>query len=306
MLLILAKALGFAAVIAIGYIMRKIDFFKQDDYKIITKLVLNFTLPAAILSGFVNFERQSIYFLLMLISLSWNIFLIFIGFILSFKKDRTSKIFFMMNLTAYNIGAFSMPFVQGFLGSSAVIATCMFDTGNAVIASGGSYAIVNSIVGSKDGSSFGIKDIALRLLKTPSFVVYVGAFLLAVLNFNMPEPLLNFISTTANANGFLAMLMLGMTLKFDVPKNDIKEIIEVFLVRYAICTAAAILVYFVIPFPQMIKTVITVLLFSPTSALVPAFTDMSGGNTTQASLSGSISIILSMIFMSFIMVLLHV
>ncbi len=99
----------------------------------------------------------------------------------------------MMNLTAYNIGAFSMPFVQGFLGSSAVIATCMFDTGNAVIASGGSYAIVNSIVGSKDGSSFGIKDIALRLLKTPSFVVYVGAFLLAVLNFNMPEPLLNFI-----------------------------------------------------------------------------------------------------------------
>ena len=306
MLLILAKALGFAAVIAIGYIMRKIDFFKQDDYKIITKLVLNFTLPAAILSGFVNFERQSIYFLLMLISLSWNIFLIFIGFILSFKKDRTSKIFFMMHLTAYNIGAFSMPFVQGFLGSSAVIATCMFDTGNAVIASGGSYAIVNSIVGSKDGPSFGIKDIALRLLKTPSFVVYVGSFLLAVLNFNMPEPLLNFISTTANANGFLAMLMLGMTLKFDVPKNDIKEIIEVFLVRYAICTAAAILVYFVIPFPQMIKTVITVLLFSPTSALVPAFTDMSGGNTTQASLAGSISIILSMIFMSFIMVLLHV
>ena len=295
MLLILAKALGFAAVIAIGYIMRKIDFFKQDDYKIITKLVLNFTLPAAILSGFVNFERQNM-----------NIFLIFIGFILSFKKDRTSKIFFMMNLTAYNIGAFSMPFVQGFLGSSAVIATCMFDTGNAVIASGGSYAIVNSIVGSKDGSSFGIKDIALRLLKTPSFVVYVGAFLLAVLNFNMPEPLLNFISTTANANGFLAMLMLGMTLKFDVPKNDIKEIIEVFLVRYAICAAAAILVYFVIPFPQMIKTVITVLLFSPTSALVPAFTDMSGGNTTQASLAGSISIILSMIFMSFIMVLLHV
>ena len=78
------------------------------------------------------------------------------------------------------------------------------------------------------------------------------------------------------------------------------------MVRYAICTAAAILVYFVIPFPQMIKTVITVLLFSPTSALVPAFTDMSGGNTTQASLAGSISIILSMIFMSFIMVLLHV
>ncbi len=93
MLLILAKALGFAAVIAIGYIMRKIDFFKQDDYKIITKLVLNFTLPAAILSGFVNFERQSIYFLLMLISLSWNIFLIFIGFILSLKKTEQAKYF---------------------------------------------------------------------------------------------------------------------------------------------------------------------------------------------------------------------
>lgn len=114
MLLILAKALGFAAVIAIGYIMRKIDFFKQDDYKIITKLVLNFTLPAAILSGFVNFERQSIYFLLMLISLSWNIFLIFIGFILSFKKRQNKQNIFYDELNGIQYRCFFNAFCTGF------------------------------------------------------------------------------------------------------------------------------------------------------------------------------------------------
>jgi predicted permease len=304
MQLILFKSLGFVAVIAAGYLLRSRGFFKDDDYKLITKLVLNFTLPAAILSRFGNFQREPILFLMAFLGFSWNIFLIFIGFLLTAGKKRNSRIFYMMNLAAYNIGSFSMPFIQSFLGSSAVIAACMFDTGNAVIASGGSYAITNAVVGAKNGEKFGIKEIVKRLLSTPSFVVYVLAFVLAVFNFKMPESMVSFLSTAANANAFLAMLMLGLTLKFDVPKDDIKEIATVLALRYALCTAAALAVYFIIPFPPLFKTVLVLLMFSPTSALVPAFTDLSGGNTTQSSLAGSISIIISVIIMSLLMVVL--
>ena len=306
MLLVLFKALSFIIVIAIGCFGRYKGFFKDSDSEIITKLVINITLPAAVLSNFSSFEREPILFLLFLLFLGWNLLLMLIGYILSRKGNREQKIYYMMNLTAYNIGSFSMPFVQGFFGGSHVIATCMFDSGNALIASGGSYAIVNAAVGSADGSPIGIKDIGKKLLTSPALTLYVIVFFLALIDFKMPEALSNLLSTTASANGFLAMLMFGLTLKFNVPKDDIREIIKVLTLRYILSAIAALVIYFVIPFPEYIKIVLTILVFSPSSALVPTFTQMSGGNTSQASLSGSISIVISIIIISTLMVVLHV
>ena len=49
---ILIKAASFVAIIFMGYLLRKKGFFKEEDFHVLSKIVLKITLPAAIVSNF--------------------------------------------------------------------------------------------------------------------------------------------------------------------------------------------------------------------------------------------------------------
>ena len=49
---ILVRAGCFVAVILLGYMLRRIGFFKAEDFKVLSKIVLKITLPAAIVYSF--------------------------------------------------------------------------------------------------------------------------------------------------------------------------------------------------------------------------------------------------------------
>ena len=52
---VLLKAFSFILVIIIGYLLKKKGFFKKEDVSVITKITLNITLPAAVVTSFSNF-----------------------------------------------------------------------------------------------------------------------------------------------------------------------------------------------------------------------------------------------------------
>ena len=49
---ILMKAAAFVAIIFMGYLLRKKGFFKEEDFHVLSKIVLKITLPAAIVANF--------------------------------------------------------------------------------------------------------------------------------------------------------------------------------------------------------------------------------------------------------------
>ena len=53
---VLAKAMAFVSIIAMGYGLKKIGFFHAKDFYLLSKIVVRITLPAAIVS---NFSRIS-------------------------------------------------------------------------------------------------------------------------------------------------------------------------------------------------------------------------------------------------------
>ena len=59
----------------------------------------------------------------------------------------------MLNSCGYNIGNFTLPFIQSFLGPVGVITTSLFDTGNACICLGDAYSVASMV---KDGGSFSV------------------------------------------------------------------------------------------------------------------------------------------------------
>ena len=129
---ILMKAAAFVAIIFMGYLLRKKGFFKEEDFHVLSKIVLKITLPAAIVANFSGVDLQASLLILSVLGLGGGLMLITSAY-LAAGKNREEKAFFMLNTSGYNIGNFTMPFAQSFLGPAGVITTSLFDTGNSFI-----------------------------------------------------------------------------------------------------------------------------------------------------------------------------
>ncbi len=143
---ILIKAFSFILIIAIGYSFKRIGVFGPKDYKIITKIIMNITLPCALVTGFANFKMDTSMLFIILLGFLGNIIMSFVGFVLARNKENKEKAFNMLNLAGYNIGCFTLPYVQSFMGAYAVGITSLFDIGNSIMCTGGTYALASVLL----------------------------------------------------------------------------------------------------------------------------------------------------------------
>ena len=123
---ILIRAGCFVAIIILGFVLRQVGFFDEHSFPVLSKTVLRITLPAAIITSFSGKEIDPSLLSLALISLAACAVAIGLAFLLN-RNDRDQKAFEIINLSGYNIGNFTLPFVQSFLGPAGVIATSLFD-----------------------------------------------------------------------------------------------------------------------------------------------------------------------------------
>ena len=49
---VLIRAGSFLLIIVLGYVLKRARFFKPDDYRLVSKIILNVTLPASIAVNF--------------------------------------------------------------------------------------------------------------------------------------------------------------------------------------------------------------------------------------------------------------
>lgn len=105
---IIIRAGAFIAIIVLGYVLRRIHFFKESDFSVLSKIVLKITLPAAIVSSFSGKEIDPALFSLALISLGTGILYMFLMYVLDRKRGRSAQAFEMLNISGYNIGNFTL------------------------------------------------------------------------------------------------------------------------------------------------------------------------------------------------------
>lgn len=141
----LTKAASFILIIVLGYILKRIGFFKPDDFQLVSRMVLNITLPCAVITNFEKLSLETSLLMLVAIGVFCNLVMIATGYIVSWRRTHTEKAFNMINYSGYNIGCFTLPYVQNFLGPVGVVATCLFDAGNSVLCTGGTYSIASAV-----------------------------------------------------------------------------------------------------------------------------------------------------------------
>lgn len=290
---ILVRAGCFVAVILLGYMLRRIGFFKAEDFKVLSKIVLKITLPAAIVYSFSGKEIDPSMLSIILIGLGGGIIYMAIAGVINLRVGRDRQAFEMLNTSGYNIGNFTMPFVQSFLGPMGAITTSLFDTGNAFVCLGGAFSVASMV---KDNKGFSFKRIAKALVKSVPFDCYVVMIVLNLAHISLPSPVFSFAEMIGNANAFAAMLMLGVGFKLGGDRNQIFRIVRMLVVRYGVAVILAVSCFFLLPFSLEVRQALMILAFSPIASAAPAFTEEMKGDVGLASAVNSLSIVISIIF----------
>ncbi len=292
---ILLKSGCFVFLIALGYFLKRKHFFGPLDYKIPVKMVLNITMPCAAIVSFAAYQPDFSLLLATCMGFGANCLLLILGFFLSRKQPRSTRAVWLNCTPCYNIGAFAMPFVQSFLSPGALVGTCLFDLGNALMCNGTSYAISLNILDKTKGLNF--KRIAKTLLTSVPFVSYMTLLVLTLFSVPIPDPVVTFVTPMANANAFLAMLMVGMMLDLNIEKSLFKEVAGIIAVRLSVAAAVALTSYFLLPLPLEIRQAIAITGFAPVGMVATALTPSAGGNPAIAACANSVSIIVSVVSM---------
>ena len=290
MLDIIIRAGSFIAIIVLGYVLKKIGFFKQEDFTILSKITIRITLPCAIIISFSGKNIDPAMLSLALMAIGAGLIYVITGYFINRKKGREEQAFTMLNLCGYNIGTFVIPFAQSFLGSLGVVAVSIFDTGNAVMCLGGAFALACMV---KDGSGFDVKRLGKALIKSVPFMAYMIMLSLNLLKVQLPEFVLSVAQIGSNANAFMAMLMIGVGFKLEGKKEQISTITKILLFRYGYATLFSVIFYFFMPFPLEVRQALVILAFSPIGSAVPGFTGEMKGDVGLSSAINSIAMVIS-------------
>ncbi|MDD3429348.1 MAG: AEC family transporter [Oscillospiraceae bacterium] len=300
---VLWKAASFIFIMLLGALMRKAKLFGDNDYAIIIKIVLNITLPAAIIGNFATMKLDFSLLLVIALGFLCNLGMVGIGWLITHKRSDADKALYMLNLSGYNIGAFVIPYAQSFFGPMGVITACMFDAGNAVICTGGGYALTSAALKENNTEKMTLGKIVRRLVSSAPFVTYTTMLILTLAGLRLPDRLFTFISPIGQANTFAAMFMIGLMFRFEPQDGALKKALSIVGIRVLFAVAFALLSYFCLPFPLQVRQALAVVAFAPISVASPAFTVRCGGDSGLAGFTNSLSIAASVILLTCMMLL---
>ena len=293
----LMKPLSYVLVIVLGYLLKRVGFFGRDDHRLMSRIMMNITLPCTIVRAFSGFSRDAQMFVIVGIGFLCALLPMVLIYLTTRGTNTRLRAYRMLNISGYNIGCFSLPLIEVFFGSTGVVAACMFDTGNAVMMTGGSYTMTSTLLKTGGGTRESAGDILMKFLKSAPFDTYMVMFILMALNVQLPEAVYTLVQPAANANAFVAMLMIGMMFEPVGERALAAETARELGIRYALAALFALACYFLTPFELTVRQTLAVLCFAPLSSLAPIYTDRCHSDVALASFTNSASIAVSLVLM---------
>ncbi len=291
---IILKAFSFFFMIILAYALKRKGILKVEDSKALARILMNITLPAAIMTSFDGFVMDSSLLTIILWGLLANIVMLVAGIALSRRKTNADKAFYMINCPSYNIGNFTIPFASSFIGATGTVVACLFDAGNAIMCLGATY-MVTSLLLDTSGRKLTLLGMGKSLLHIPSFVIYVIMIILSALSIRLPNPVHAIVANIAPANGALAMFMIGTMLEINLDRKMFRSAAAVIIARVMMATLLSVIFFRLSPYPYEVRKGLVLVCWSPISSISAPYTEELGGNASLASFTNSIAVIISIL-----------
>lgn len=134
------------AIILLGYALKRVGLFGADNYKVLQKMVLYVTLPAAIITSFATGRHDLGLLWISLFGLVCATIPLVTMFVVSRRMPVARRAFLMLNGSGFNVGNFTLPILQTFIGPAAALPAIMFDVGNSIMMSAGNYVTTAALL----------------------------------------------------------------------------------------------------------------------------------------------------------------
>ena len=107
-----------------------------------------------------------------------------------------------------------------------------------------------------------LKNIFEKLYKSVPFMTYILMLILAIIGIKIPAPIISITSLIGAANGFMAMLMVGLMFEISFKWDYISKAFFILIIRYIFAGITAFIFYNFLPFSLVIRQVLVIAIFA--------------------------------------------
>jgi len=295
---IVLKILSLLVPLLLGYVLKKRKFFEPGDYRILAKITINITLPAAVIVSFSSFKMDFTLLSLAVIAFFSNWFPLLFTYVTtrSMKKDPKRRSLEMLCASGYNMGNFLIPFVQQFMGSGGVAIAAIFDSGNSFMCTGGIYIFTSSVV-EADAKKTTIRDVLRKLMHSVPILTYVVMLIISLAGWTVPGFVTVIAQPTGAANAFVSMFMIGLMFEIRFNKEYIKAAVSVLWKKYVCAAILALIFYYLLPFEALVRQVLVLCAFAPVPSVAAVYTEKVKADVELASFVTSCSFLISCVIL---------
>jgi predicted permease len=293
-------------IIAIGFIIKKLKVIKEEDGKVIGKLIINITLPAQIIFAVSQMEIDPTLLLLPFISIFFSFLVTAISYLLFRNQPREIKGLVLMTTLGLNVFLFAFPIIHGIYGDQVTVYISMFDVGNAFIIFVFAFTLgmIFSPKNSSEELKVNMKEIGKNLLKSIPLMSYIIAIIInVVLNVSgasLPVFFSDVLTTLSSANAALMLLLLGIYLNFKFEKNEWSIVLKILIIRYGFGIIIGLILFFTLPFTDLYRLIVLIMLVLPPGMTLLPYIIEFEYNEKVVGMVVNISIFISFILMFFL------
>jgi predicted permease len=315
-------------VIALGYVLRKTGLVTREHGTILAKLVINVTLPALILETLPGVELSFSLLFLPLLALAHSAVAFAAATVLFRRRPPAERGLMTMCSMGFNNGLFAFPIVMGIWGTEAVRMLAIFDVGNGLTVLGINYVVAGWFGGlaaaraaagtgaGGDGAELGdagagsgtgaepvlrvgeaLQRIGRTLITSVPMVVFLFALVLNLTGWRFPAAVERGIGTVADANGALALLVLGIFQSLRVRRSDVPVIVRVLGLRYTVGALLAVSSILLLGATPLYRQVLAIIFILPIGMTSIPFSVEFGLDTRLATTMVNLSIVVSFVIM---------
>ncbi|MFQ9610637.1 MAG: AEC family transporter [Lachnospira sp.] len=309
---IIATSSIYLFAMLLAFVLKKVGLFHKEDKKILSNLIFYVTLPASLISGFTGAQVNVYYIVSILIGFGVNTVMVIAGQIASARKGRRMQAIYAVNASGFNMACIAIPFLSNFY-YDGVPYLCMFDVGDSFYTLGTTYALAqmrmsqeknakNSKEKELNKSDIHILTVFKSLFTSVPFDVYFIMTVLSFLNYKLPDIVIQAADFCGHGNGFLAMMMIGISFELNMSKETFGEVIHLLLLRYGIGIISAVFIFCILPAPLIMRQILCAAVFSSSAAVSIIYSEKLGVSTDIAAALNPLSTVLMIPVMAMVVV----
>ena len=259
-----------ALIIGLGYFLKRVRLLRAADGEVLARIALNVTLPAVVLLNVPKATLAGSNGLLPLFPPVASVLTLAIGFLVFRCQGRTDRGLSLTASVGYNIGLFAVPLVTALYGPEGVARYALADIGNVFAIFGIGYHMAYRFSPHRQEGRLGLLGMLKLILGNVPFLAYLTGLVMIVLHVQLPGFVARVLAVPAAMNRGVALLVLGVLLRFRFPPGTWKAILPPLLLRYLFGIVGSALVIFLVPLPLDLRIAVAGVLIMPAGlTLIP-------------------------------------